>query len=102
MPIVIDEGEIAVRRVMGAEVNDVLQMFSHKYSVIVLLCFVIASPVSYLIIDRYFSTFAYRTAISLWVFSLALVIVLIVTLTIVVVRSFSAATRNPVESIKAE
>ena len=94
--------EIAIRRVMGAEVNDVLGMFCKKYSVIVLLCFVIASPVSYLIVDSYFSNFAYRTTISWWVFALALSIVLIVTLAIVVVRSFSAATRNPVESIKAE
>ena len=94
--------EIAIRRVMGAEVNDVLRMFSRKYSVIVLICFVIAAPVSYLIIDRYFSTFAYHTAISWWVFALALVIVLVVTLAIVVVRSMSAATRNPVEAIKAE
>ena len=94
--------EIAIRRAMGAEVNDVLGMFCKKYSVIVLLCFVIAAPVSYLIVYSYFSTFAYRTAISWWVFALALLIVLIVTLAIVVVRSFSAATRNPVESIKAE
>ena len=94
--------EIAIRRVMGADVNDVLRMLCRKYSVIVLLCFVIAAPVSYLIVYSYFSTFAYRTAISWWVFALALVIVLIVTLTIVVVRSWSAATRNPVESIKAE
>ena len=94
--------EIAIRRVMGAEVNDVLQMFSRKYSVIVLICFVIAAPVSYLIIDHYFSTFAYHTPLSWWVFALALLIVLIVTLVIVVVRSFSAATSNPVESIKAE
>ena len=94
--------EIAIRRAIGAEVNDVLGMFCKKYSVIVLLCFVIAAPVSYLIVDSYFSNFAYRTAISWWVFALALLIVLIVTLAIVVVRSFSAATRNPVESIKAE
>ena len=94
--------EIAIRRVMGAEVNDVLQMFSRKYSVIVLLCFVIAAPLSYLIIDRYFSTFAYRMSIHWWVFALALLVVLAVTITIVVVRSLSAAMRNPVESIKAE
>ena len=94
--------EIAIRRVMGAEVNDVLRMFCQKYSVIVLLCFVIAAPVSYLITDRYFSTFAYRTAISWWVFALALLVVLAVTLSIVVVRSLSAATSNPVDSIKAE
>lgn len=94
--------EIAIRRVMGAEVNDVLRMFCQKYSVIVLLCFVIAAPVSYLITDRYFSTFAYRTTISWWVFALALLVVLVVTLSIVVVRSMSAATSNPVDSIKAE
>lgn len=94
--------EIAVRRVLGAEVKDILSMLSRKYATIVMICFVIAAPVSWLIVDRYFSGFAYHMSIQMWVFVAALMVVLVVTVALVVARSFSAATRNPVESIKAE
>ncbi|MCQ2239810.1 MAG: FtsX-like permease family protein, partial [Bacteroidaceae bacterium] len=94
--------EIAVRRVLGAEVNDVLKMLCRKYALIVGICFVIAAPFSYVITDRYFSSFAYHMSIQPWVFALALFAVLVVTLSIVIVRSWSAATCNPVESIKSE
>lgn len=94
--------EIALRRVLGASVEDILTMFCRKYSLIVLICFVIASPLCWFVIDRYFSTFAYHTTISWWVFAVALVIVLAVTISIVVVRSISTAGSNPVDSIKTE
>ena len=94
--------EIAVRRVLGAEVKDILSMLSRKYATIVMICFVIAAPVSYLITERYFSNFAYHMSIQPWVFVAALMVVLVVTVALVVARSFSAATKNPVESIKAE
>ena len=94
--------EIAVRRVLGAEVKDILSMLSMKYATIVMICFVIAAPVSYLVTERYFSNFAYHMSIQPWVFVAALMVVLVVTVALVVARSFSAATKNPVESIKAE
>lgn len=94
--------EIAVRRVLGAEVKDILSMLSRKYATIVMICFVIAAPVSYLVTERYFSNFAYHMSIQPWVFVAALMVVLVVTVALVVTRSFSAATKNPVESIKAE
>ena len=94
--------EIAIKRVLGAEVKDILSMLSRKYATIVLICFVIAAPVSYLVTERYFSNFAYHMSIQMWVFVAALMVVLVVTVALVVARSFSAATKNPVESIKAE
>ena len=94
--------EIALRRVLGASVESILLMFCKKYSLIVLICFVIAAPLSWIFIHRYFSNFAYHTMISWWVFALALFIVLAITVVIVVVRSISAANSNPVDSIKTE
>ena len=94
--------EIAVRRVLGAEVRDILAMFSRKYAAIVLVCFVIAAPISYLVTDWYFSNFAYHMPIRLWVFAVALTVVLVATVALVVARSLSAASKNPVESIKSE
>ena len=94
--------EIAIRRVLGAGMGDVLRMFCWKYSLIVIVCFVIAAPVSWIIIDNYLSNFAYRTSLDWWVFAVALAVVLAVTIAVVVTRSYKAASSNPVESIKSE
>ena len=94
--------EIAIRRVLGAEIDDILKMFCLKYSIIVVVCFVIASPLSWLIINRYFSTFAYHMQITWWVFALAFVVVLVITNLVVAVRCLQTASSNPVDSIKAE
>ena len=94
--------EIALRRVLGAEVKDILLMLSKKYAMIVLVCFALAAPVSYMVTNRYFSNFAYHMNIQPWVFVVALLAVLAVTIALVVLRSISAATKNPVESIKSE
>ena len=92
--------EIAVRRVMGGSVGDILKMFNAKYIRIVLASFVIAAPLSWWVISRYFSGFAYHTPIHWWVFALSLLIVMAVTMLIVTLRSLDAATSNPVDSIK--
>ncbi|MCQ2236483.1 MAG: FtsX-like permease family protein, partial [Bacteroidales bacterium] len=94
--------EIAIRRVLGASIVDVLLMICKKYSIIVMICFIVAAPVSWMIINRYLSNFAYHTTISWWVFGAAFIIVLAITDFIVVIRSLSTVYSNPVDSVKSE
>ena len=94
--------EIALRRVNGASVNEILAMFCSRFVKIVLVCFVLAAPLSWLIVNRYLSTFAHRCPMYWWVFVLALLAVLFVTILVVVLRSWHAATAHPAESLKAE
>ncbi|MDO4461650.1 MAG: hypothetical protein Q4C30_04010 [Bacteroidia bacterium] len=94
--------EIAVRRVLGAEVADILTMLCRKYAKIVLVCFIVASPICYIVIDSYLSTFAYRTPIYWWVFIAALAAVMLITMLIVVARSWNTASSNPAEAVKTE
>jgi putative ABC transport system permease protein len=94
--------EIAVRRVLGAKISDILKMLNAKFIAIVLVCFAIAAPLSIVIMRRYLSGYAYHTALSWWVFAAALLAVLCLTVGIVTLRSWSAATANPVEKLKNE
>ncbi len=94
--------EIAVRRVHGAEISDILRMLNERFAAIVLVCFAVAAPLSYIVISRYFSTFAYHAPLAWWVFLSALLAVLCLTVGIVTLRSLSAATANPVEELKTE
>ncbi len=94
--------EIGLRRVMGASIQEILLMLSKSYIYIVLICFVLAAPVAYWAVSNWLENFAYKTPIYAWVFLMALLIVLLVTLVTVIYQSWHAATRNPVESIRNE
>lgn len=94
--------EIGLRRVHGATVAEILNIFNLKFVKIVAVCFVIAAPLSYLAIDRWLNTFSYRTPMHWWIFATALLIVLAITVALVSLRSLKAATDNPVDAIKAE
>lgn len=94
--------EIALRRVNGATVNEILAMFCSRFVKIVLVCFALAAPVSWVIVDRYLATFAHRCPMYWWVFVIALVAVLAVTIGVVVIRSWNAATADPANALKTE
>ena len=94
--------EIGIRRVHGATVGQVLAMFNSRFVKIVLVCFVVAVPVSIVIMKRYLEGFAYQVTLHVWVFALALLAVLAVTIAVVTLRSLRAATMNPVKSLRNE
>ena len=91
--------EIGIRRVHGASVGGILQMFNRKYLYIVAACSAVAIPVSYYIIDQWMQQYVYRTPMSWWVYALAVAIILAITVVTVTMRSVKAATENPTESI---
>ena len=94
--------EIGIRRVNGATVREILVMFNRKFMIIVGICFLIAAPISYFITDYYYSTFAYRAPIAVWVFVVALLAVLFITAMVVTLASLRTATSNPVEALRTE
>jgi putative ABC transport system permease protein len=94
--------EIGIRRVHGAAVGQILAMFNSRFVKVVLVCFVIAVPVSIVIMRRYLEGFAYQVPLHVWVFAVALVAVLGVTVAVVTLRSLRAATVNPVKSLRTE
>ena len=94
--------EIGIRRVHGATVLEILQHFNRRYLKILLVSFVVAAPLSYYLADYYYSTFAYRAPIHAWIFVAALAVVLLVTVTVVTLCCYRAASANPAESIQNE
>ncbi len=94
--------EIGIRRVHGATVQQILAMFNSRFVKIVLVCFVIAVPVSIVIMRRYLEGFAYQVPLYIWVFAISLLAVLAITIAVVTLRSLRAATVNPVKSLRSE
>ena len=94
--------EIGVRRVHGATVAEILLLFNQRYLKILVVSFVIAVPVSYALISYYYSNFAYRPPIHWWLFVLAFLAVLFITVFTVTLCCYKAAATNPAESITNE
>ena len=91
--------EIGIRRVHGASIGSILQMFNRKYLYIVAACSAVAIPVSYYIIDQWMQQYVYRTPMLWWVYALAVGVILLITIVTVSLRSWSAANENPTNSI---
>ena len=94
--------EIGIRRVNGASVAEILGMFCGRFVRIVLACFVVALPFSVFVVDRYLSGYPYRVDMAAWVFVAAMLVVLAMTVAVVTVRSWRAATANPLRALKSE
>lgn len=94
--------EIGVRKVFGATVGEVLNMFNRSYLRIVSICFVIAVPFAYYGVYKWLENFSDRTPIYWWVFVLAFGIVAGITMLTVTFQNWKAANENPVNSVKSE
>ena len=93
--------EIAVRKVYGATTRQIVEMLNLRYVWIVGGCFVVAAPVAWYITSRWLESFANRIAQPWWLYIAALVIVLAVTVGLVTLRSWRAATENPADVVKS-
>ncbi|OUN78348.1 hypothetical protein B5G09_02585 [Alistipes sp. An54] len=94
--------EVAIRKVMGATSQEVLRLFNRRYVLLVTVCFLLAAPVGYWVVDRWLGAFAYRVPIRWWIFAAAFAVVLLVTVATVTFCSWRTANENPADCVKSE
>ena len=94
--------EIGIRKVLGASIASVTAMLSKDFIKLVLISILIASPISWLAMNRWLQGFAYRTAISWWVFVLASLLAIIIALATISFQAIKAALASPVKSLRSE
>lgn len=94
--------EIGVRKVNGAKISEILALLNKDFIKWVAFAFLIAVPVSWYAINKWLENFAYKTELSWWVFALAGVIALGISLLTVSWQSWRAASRNPIEALRYE
>jgi putative ABC transport system permease protein len=92
--------EIAIRKVYGAERGQMIGLLNNQYVGLVLASFIVAAPVAWWIVHRWLEQFANRIAMPWWIFAVALVAVLAVTVALVTLRSWRAASENPVDVVR--
>jgi putative ABC transport system permease protein len=94
--------EIAIRKVVGAEVRDIVRMFFREFTLQVILAGVVALPLAYYAMHRWLQGYAYRTNIPWWLLAGVITGVVAVVLLTVLGQVWKAANSNPAEVVKSE
>jgi putative ABC transport system permease protein len=94
--------EIGVRKVLGASVSNIVTLLSKDFIKLVVIAFVIASPLAWWIMHNWLQDFAYRINISWWIFLAAGLLAVIIALGTISFQAIRAAIANPVKSLRTE
>ena len=94
--------EIGIRKVNGAGTMEIIGMLNLSFIRWIALAFVLAIPLVYFIMQRWLHDFAHKTTLDWWIFALAGLFVLLLSILSVSWMTWRAATANPVESLKSE
>ncbi|MBQ8674209.1 MAG: ABC transporter permease [Bacteroides sp.] len=87
--------EVAIRKVNGAKVGDILRMFAREYLLLLLMASAVAFSVGYVLMRRWLQDYVERTSLSLWLFLSIFTGVALVVALCVGWRVWRAATQNP-------
>lgn len=94
--------EIGIRKVLGATVAGITGLLARDFVKLVLIAFVIASPIAWWVMHQWLSDFAYHIDLHWWMFAAAGAAAVAVAFLTVSFQSIKAALANPARSLKSE
>jgi putative ABC transport system permease protein len=94
--------EIGIRKVLGASVSNIMTLLSKDFLKLVLIAFVIASPLTWYFMNKWLQDFAYRIRIGWTVFLIAGISAVLIAFMTVSFQAVKAAITNPVKSLRTE
>nr|WP_299071679.1 ABC transporter permease [uncultured Allomuricauda sp.] len=94
--------EIGIRKVLGAEVTNIIALISKDFIKLVGVALIVAIPFSWFAMDQWLNDFAYRIEIQWWVFVLAGMLALFITFFTISFQAIKAALVNPIKSLRTE
>jgi len=94
--------EIGIRKVLGASLSNIVLLMSKSYMQLILLSFIIASAITYLVMGKWLENFAYQIELEIWYFLSAGALLAIIAFTTMSIKSIKAAKGNPVDALRYE
>ena len=94
--------EIGVRKVLGAGVGQIVSLLARDFLGLVVVAAAVAIPVAWYGLNGFLQGYAYRTALSWWVFGVAGILTLLIALVTVSFTCVQAALSNPVKSLRTD
>jgi len=94
--------EVGIRRVLGASTANLIALLTGGFLRLVAIASVIATPIAWMIMNRWLRDFAYRIDISLWIFAVTAFAAVLIAFATIGIQAWRAARINPVENLRVE
>jgi putative ABC transport system permease protein len=94
--------EIGVRKVLGASVSNIIRLLSIEFLKLVLIAFIIATPIAWFFMNKWLRDFAYRTNLAWWMFVFAGIAAIVIAFGTISFQAIKAAIANPVKALRTE
>ncbi len=94
--------EIGIRKVLGAEVGDVVILIGKLFLQLIFIALLIAIPLSWLAATKWLQTFAYRIHLSWLMAAATILMIAVIVLVTIGTQAVKAAINNPVKSLRSE
>jgi putative ABC transport system permease protein len=94
--------EVGIRKVLGASVTNIVTLFSGEFLKLVVLANVIAWPLAWYAMNQWLENFAYRIELDAWVFVIAGLSAILITILTISYQAIKAAIANPIKSLRTE
>lgn len=94
--------EISIRKVLGSSVSNIVVMLSKDFIFLILIAFIIASPIAWFLVSRWLEGFAYHMDLNAWLFIVTVIAGVLVAFVTVGYQTLKAANSNPVNALRNE
>jgi ABC-type antimicrobial peptide transport system permease subunit len=94
--------EIGIRKVLGGEARHILSLVMQDFFKLIAIAGLIATPIAWYFSREWLQNYEYKTPISWWIFVVAALIVMAVTLLTISYQALKAARLDPVKTLRSE
>lgn len=94
--------EVGIRKVLGATTGNIVYLFSREFIILIVIAFLIATPIAWYSMHQWLQDYVYRINISWWLFAVGGLVAIIIALATISFQAIKAAIANPVKSLRSE
>lgn len=94
--------EIGVRKVLGANVPNILKLIYLDFVWLIVIAFAVATPIAWYFMDQWLANFSYSTSIDVFTFLVSFILVVLITSLTISYQAVKASMANPVKSLRTE
>jgi putative ABC transport system permease protein len=98
----VKQKEIGIRKVMGASVGTIVNMFSWEFGKLIVIAFLLSAPLAWFAMTQFLQNYSHRIDLGWQVFSVALVATTLIALVTIAFHTIKSANSNPIEILRME